>query len=1135
VSTPNVDALIGQTIGSYVVVSRVGGGGMGVVYQARDTRLGRTVALKFLPPQWSHDEEARQRFVREAQAASATNHPNICTIHDIETAPDGQLFIVMAYYEGQTLKQRLASGPLSVDDALDIATQIADGLAKAHAQGVVHRDIKPGNVMITEDGVRIVDFGLATFADALKLTVEHSTLGTAAYMSPEQVRGLAADARSDVWAVGVILYEMLAGHVPFQGSHAEAIAYAVRNETPASIRASRPEVAEEIEHVVFRAMHKEPSVRFTSGRELARALRQVRGLSIPIDFRTEQVAVPKPVAPVDKKRSPRKLLAGVAAAVLVIGSTWTWLAWPVERVAIAVAPFSNQTGDSDLEQYRLALTQTLTLSLEDSRDLQVTPYGRVLEVLRRFIQQKADVSNRDAIQVITASTGAALVVVPTLLRDGGAWSARVELRDPRTSNSVWVHQTEPRTSSLTRDVAFRLAMVLADDIDTHLRSPRTAAIKALTWVIPSSRQVRPGRARTLDVAKAFADGTAAYEDLEYAVARKAFRAAVDLDPRNPLLLAWLSRAAQLAKEESEATEAAARIESTVTDETADVDALFAEAVSAEARREMQAAERAYRALTDRRPGDPAWTMELAGFFDRQAQNADAVAMYHAALTQDPRLVRPRLELCRLYSPSRLNELADAKTHGQAALTAYQAIGARGGEAQSLLCLADTLVVGTDEEKVQAQSYAKAAEGIFNGLGYDYNAARAEYYLALVAGSRGQLTESISLGQGALARAQSAGNLAVQATVMNNLGAAYVLSGERQKAADFYQQAYKLYQSWHDETRAARIQANRGALLIEYGNPEEGILDVRNALTVTERLGDRRYQTFCLRVIATYCRNQGRLSEAIRELNRGLAIAKERNLADNVTVMTTLLALSQFDSGDYDSARQSLLEALKGGTGRRSTEARIRLARTYVYLGDRAAAERELQLAAQELDASPNEELRSLISLVRAEWEMESQRSREARAHLEEGTAAWNDALPEPSAVEARAYLGFLLAADGQLERGRQLIVSSVEAAGKLQHVALEARCRLFLASIEIGRGRLKEANELLNSIPEDNAERTLSPELRAEVHASRGRLQAARGDVDASTWSLDAARTTIRRLAERLPENYRSSFAAREAIKRFQR
>ena len=574
-STSPVDALIGQTIGSYVIVARVGGGGMGVVYQARDTRLGRIVALKFLPPQWSHDDEARQRFVREAQAASATSHPNICTIHDIETAPDGQLFIVMAYYEGQTLKQRLASGPLTIDEALDIATQIADGLAKAHAQNVVHRDIKPGNVMLTEDGVRIVDFGLATFADALKLTVEHSTLGTAAYMSPEQVRGLAADARSDVWAVGVILYEMLTGRVPFQGSHAEAIAYAVRNETPAPIRASRPEVAEEIEHLVFRAMHKEPGIRFANGRELARALRQVRGHSIPLDFRTEQVVLPRPVLPApDKKTSRRTVLIAAAVVVLTIGVATIWLAWPVERLSIAVAPFGNQTGDSDLEQYRLALTQTLTLSLADSRDLKVTPYSRVLEVLRRFLQQKADVSSRDAIQAITEATGAELVAVPTLLRDGGSWRARVELRDPRTSNSVWEHDTNPEVSSLTRDVAYRSAMSLAADLQAHLKSRRTSVIDVLRSVWPWSRDDQARRLQSIDIAKAFAEGTAWYEDFEYAQAREAFRAASGLDPRSPVLLAWVSRTAQLVKAEDEATETADRAVSLLTSQTPRVDTSF---------------------------------------------------------------------------------------------------------------------------------------------------------------------------------------------------------------------------------------------------------------------------------------------------------------------------------------------------------------------------------------------------------------------------------------------------------------------------------------------------------------------------------------------------------------------------------
>src|SRR5207253_7188684 len=162
---------------------------MGVVYKATDTKLGRAVALKFLPPQWSHDDGAKQRFLREAQAASATNHRNICIIHDIEQTEDGQLFIVMAYYEGQTLKQKLEAGALPVADAVEIAAEVAEGLAKAHAQGVVHRDIKPGNRIVTEDRIKVVDFGLAKLADPLQLAQPGATLGTVGHMEPAQTGG----------------------------------------------------------------------------------------------------------------------------------------------------------------------------------------------------------------------------------------------------------------------------------------------------------------------------------------------------------------------------------------------------------------------------------------------------------------------------------------------------------------------------------------------------------------------------------------------------------------------------------------------------------------------------------------------------------------------------------------------------------------------------------------------------------------------------------------------------------------------------------------------------------------------------------------------------------------------------------
>ena len=320
------DPLIGTTVGHYDITAKLGGGGMGVVYKARDRRLERQVALKFLPAQWSHDEDAQKRFMREAQAASATDHPGICTIHGLDQAPDGQLFIVMAYYEGVTLKQRLEHGPLPVEEALEIATQLAHGLARAHRAGIVHRDIKPSNLILTDDAVKIVDFGLAKLADSMHLTVAATPIGTYAYMSPEQVRAEEATAQADVWASGVVLYEMLTGQPPFHGSYFEAIAHAIRHETPAAIRASRPEVPEAVERVVFRAMHKDLSVRYANGKELALALLQARGLSAPVDLRSGAVHLPErvtgPAPPAKTRRWP--VVAVAVALVLAIAGIATW-------------------------------------------------------------------------------------------------------------------------------------------------------------------------------------------------------------------------------------------------------------------------------------------------------------------------------------------------------------------------------------------------------------------------------------------------------------------------------------------------------------------------------------------------------------------------------------------------------------------------------------------------------------------------------------------------------------------------------------------------------------------------------------------------------------------------------------------
>ena len=266
----------GSTLGSYQIVSQLGSGGMGIVYEARDPRLKRTVAIKLLPPDLTRDATAKQRFLQEAQAASALDHPNICTIHEINETDDGQLYLVMAHYEGETLKERIARGPLDLDDAIDIGTQVGQGLAEAHGAGIVHRDIKPANLLVTKTGVvKILDFGLAKLAGSEGMTQTGTTVGTVAYMSPEQARGREVDHRTDIWSLGVVLYEMLVGTPPFQGENLLSLSNAIFEKQQASLTGS----SSSAQNVITRTLRKDRAQRFQSVTDLVGELRKLQSSS----------------------------------------------------------------------------------------------------------------------------------------------------------------------------------------------------------------------------------------------------------------------------------------------------------------------------------------------------------------------------------------------------------------------------------------------------------------------------------------------------------------------------------------------------------------------------------------------------------------------------------------------------------------------------------------------------------------------------------------------------------------------------------------------------------------------------------------------------------------------------------------
>jgi serine/threonine-protein kinase len=363
--------MIGKTVLHYKITEELGRGGMGVVYKAEDTKLGRDVALKFISSKAVDVTVEKSRFMHEARAAASLSHPNICTIHEINDF-EGNPFIAMEFIEGRNLKSAIEAGPLGLDDAVNIAVQVAEGLTAAHEKGVVHRDIKSANIMITEKGkVKIMDFGLAKSTGRTQLTREGTTLGTVAYMSPEQAQAYAVDHRSDIWSLGVVLYEMIAGTQPFRGEYEQAVVYSIINTDPEPLTALRTGIPMELERIVMRCLAKDPAERYQTAEDLVADLRRYKRIESARDRKERPPGANMRHAGAGRpgKRQGLRLLLFFLPVLAAIIAVLSYRYFPSDekraipgRKMLAVLPFEN-LGPSDEEYFADGITEELIARL----------------------------------------------------------------------------------------------------------------------------------------------------------------------------------------------------------------------------------------------------------------------------------------------------------------------------------------------------------------------------------------------------------------------------------------------------------------------------------------------------------------------------------------------------------------------------------------------------------------------------------------------------------------------------------------------------------------------------------------------------------------------------------------------------
>lgn len=643
--------MIGTTISHYAILEKLGEGGMGVVYKARDVRLNRTVALKFMPGEARLNDDDRKRFLQEAQSAALLNHPNVCTIHDIKVEGE-QHFIVMEFVDGRTLRKKIygsAGQHLDEKTAIGYAMQIGEALAEAHKHGVVHRDIKADNIMVNaRNQVKVMDFGLAKLKGSMKLTRDSSTIGTLAYMAPEQVRGDEVDARSDIFSYGVLLFEMLTGRMPFRGEHDAAMMYSIMNENPEPVSKFNPGVSEELRRVIERALEKDPEDRFQHSDDLVSELRRlakkssrierpvsgaetpVRDVTMPPAAGTRpgssariQAAPPEttPYAGPAKSKFPLLPVGGFFFAAALLAVYFLFFGNTGGKIdSLAVLPFVNAGGDQEIEYLTEGVTDYLTNKLSQMPGLRVLPSSFVAKYRR------ADITP----QTIGKELNVGAILTGRVVERNGRLSVQTELIDVSRLSQLWGERYEKDIAGIqdlqadiVSKVSGRLGVNIGSEESANLVRGSTKNTGAYQLYLKGRYQWNKRNPEAIRAALAF------------------FQKAIDTDPSFALAYVGLAQTYVFPESEKNPSMVRAQKMRSAAEKALQIEEKLAEAHSTLAsyyqyyELDMEAAEKEHRRAHELDPSYPTGLHWYAEFLCFTGRFDEGLEMYRKAVAADP--------------------------------------------------------------------------------------------------------------------------------------------------------------------------------------------------------------------------------------------------------------------------------------------------------------------------------------------------------------------------------------------------------------------------------------------------------------------------------------------------------------------